>query len=809
MSEEKVINTVEPGKKFVMCKSVKTFPFKSSLSLKNLIEFWEEEAKSTNKLRAETAKNILNQLSNAPELQNPIEDDSVLDKYSDLIELMMSAVYPASAREKQISASVAPFSFKSFYSSPMFSKIFNLTADKKFGNAVFDEREMLANKILNAYLMILKKYYGKKYRLDNQFIIGVENKSLIRFFKIELDPVFVNLKIHGNPPELGEKELAYIFEDVTNLDRWREVIPAEHFEFVGFVTISAINVTDQEILSQLKYDLLESSSIISSEKFLELQQKLRNFLRMPDVKLGLAAFGEDWELMFEFGNKIGDSFVLNERTKASCETIKNSVYAGAFKEGRTIIVDDISSIENKSAVEVELLRQGINNIIIAPLYYQDKLVGMFELGSPNKKELNSLALKKLKEVLSLFSIAVKRSLDEMQNKVQALIKEECTAIHPAVEWRFKRAAMSLLHNKSVDENAQMEEIIFDNLYPLYGLSDIRNSSVKRNEAIQADLIEHLSMVKNILYEAQKYKPLPILDELAFRTDEFINSLLNGLHSGDEISITNFLKSEIDSVFDHVKTFHPEIEQLIDNYNIEIDNETRTLYKKRKDYEESVMKINEVISAYLDDAQEKAQEMYPHYFEKYKTDGIEHSIYVGESLVKNKPFNSIYLKNLRLWQLLILCGAALKTEKIKPELKVELDTTHLILVQNNPLSIRFRYDEKKFDVDGTYNLRYEIMKKRIDKAIIKGSRERLTMPGKIAVVYSQNSEANEYKRYFDYLKSKNYIKDEVEELELEALQGVQGLKALRVEVNLDSKLLTDKEIKAETSKSLNNINELVN
>ena len=41
-----------------------------------------------------------------------------------------------------------------------------------------------------------------------------------------------------------------------------------------------------------------------------------------------------------------------------------------------------------------------------------------------------------------------------------------------------------------------------------------------------------------------------------------------------------------------------------------------------------------------------------------------------------------------------------------------------------MTISFRMDEKQFDVDGTYNARYEIVKKRVDKAYIKGTTERV-------------------------------------------------------------------------------------
>lgn len=142
---------------------------------------------------------------------------------------------------------------------------------------------------------------------------------------------------------------------------------------------------------------------------------------------------------------------------------------------------------------------------------------------------------------------------------------------------------------------------------------------------------------------------------------------------------------------------------------------------------------------------------------------------------------LYLRNLRLWQLMTTCAIDWALERQKPDLKIPLRTAHLILVQHLPLSIRFRQEEKHFDVDGAYNIRYEIIKKRIDKAVIRHTDERLTQPGKIAIVYAQPREIAEYHRYLDFLKTSGYLTGEVEDVELEDLQGVHGLKALRVTV----------------------------
>ena len=59
-------------------------------------------------------------------------------------------------------------------------------------------------------------------------------------------------------------------------------------------------------------------------------------------------------------------------------------------------------------------------------------------------------------------------------------------------------------------------------------------------------------------------------------------------------------------------------------------------------------------------------MYPHYFERFKTDGVEHNMYIGESITKEDSFNPIYLYNLRLWQLQVMVKWKMNIIKINHE-----------------------------------------------------------------------------------------------------------------------------------------------
>jgi hypothetical protein len=419
--------------------------------------------------------------------------------------------------------------------------------------------------------------------------------------------------------------------------------------------------------------------------------------------------------------------------------------------------------------------------MIAPLHLDDALIGLLELGSPNIGDINALNTEMLDDVLALFTTAMKRSLDEREDRIQALIKEQFTALHPVVEWRFRDAALDMLSQEDEDRQRTTASIVFKDVYPMYGLTDIRGSSTHRNAAIQADLIEQLGLALMVIVEASTYRQLPILDEIGFRIEECVHAIEEGLSSGDELSVLEFLTRDVEPVFEQVRAFGPRVLDRIAAYDQARDPNLGIIYHQRRDFEQSVTTINDTVAAYLDAREQEAQHMFAHYFEKYKTDGVDYNIFVGASLLADGRFDPLYLHNLRLWQLMTHCGIAWELERIQPTLSVPLDVAQLILVQDVPLSIRFRLDEKRFDVDGAYNIRYEIVKKRIDKARVKHAQERLTQPGMLAIVYSQDKEAVEYRQYLRYLQAARFIEGPVEEMEIEDLQGVQGLRALRVRV----------------------------
>jgi len=769
----------------------KDFPFECELSLQPLISFWEQMGAREDSLLGRLARVVERDLRQAPELSEPIRDLGVLARHHELVEALMAAVFPAVFWEQEHAAALIPFQLRSFYSTPAFANNLMGPDGKLRGRLNVDKQTLGQFRLLNAYSQVLWRVHGVDFPVDYPLIFTADDPEtgLDRHYKIYFDGRFVEVDAAAGqaPAALTPEVRARLEAGSADLDTLAALIPPGSVTFRGFTVFRALDVTDQEVLSSLKRDLIDKESIISNTRFDGLQAKLRTLFRRPELRLGLAAIEGDRVLSLNYGARLDHACIFADSVHHKVSDFAGSIYMRASLEGKPLFIEDLATYgDHHTQIEDGLLKSGVRSIVVAPLHYQEQTIGTLELSSPNSGDLTALHAPKLEEVLPLFSMAVKRSVDELDSRVQAFIKEQCTAIHPVVEWRFRKAVFDGLERQGAAPGAvptEMEPIVFRDVHPLYAIADIRGSSTQRSWSIQADLLAQLGLARDILRAAHDVRPLPILDQLTHRIDTHVADLEVSLRSGDEMAVIGFLRTDIESLFDHLQTFGAAVSERIEAYRRAVDPRVGAVYAKRREFDESVTLITEAISGYIDLENQAAQAMCPHYFEKQKTDGVDYSIYAGGSLLEDGAFDPLYLKNLRLWQLMIACGVAIRADRLKERLAVPLEVTNLILVQHAPLAIRFRFDEKRFDVDGAYNVRYEIIKKRIDKAVIRGTTERLTQPAKIALVYSHASEAGEWRDYIEYLQKLGHLTRDVEDLELEELQGTQGLRALRVGVEL--------------------------
>lgn len=766
-----------------MKNQLQDFPLDIKISFHKIIEEYKAQiVNEQSSIAKEYMINVLKYVTSFPKLIEGIEDPEELSKYKDAIHILLQDLFPDILSKNEIKAASIPFHNLVFNSSKRFKAI--------LANAGDDFELSMRNMDEDMYyiygcILVLNHHYGYHIDFSRPLYYDIPNeKGFLKHYRVSLNADFVDIEPGVDAKEISEQDVDLLIQNIEDVELWKQMFPPRSWIFKGFTIINLTDVTVDDAISELKTTLLhkETSTLGELQKFQEIFQSI---FKISDLRVGITFFNEQ-EMVFErMDNQDAYSFILNKESMNDC---KSAICEASFNQLK--IEQDYFSITNIDEYEKKsnynLLSQNLKNshvksCILAPISDDNELLAVLELVSPRKNELNSINAIKLDDILPYIVTAVKRNKTESENRIKAVIQNECTSIHPSVLWIFEKEAKRFIKEIDGDGLTSFKDIAFKDVYPIYGQIDIVGSSDAQNSAILYDLTQQLELIENIIDEAIQQEELPIYEQIRIKIRDFKEEVNESLNTDSEQEMLNLLKEEVNPLLEDLSKKSDELMKLVEEYQANLNPDTGMIYNHRKHYDETVQIINRTMARVLDKKQKEAQKIYPHYFERYKTDGVDHNIYIGEELTYNKPFNKGYLYNLRLWQLVTMCEMENRFYKLQKTTPIKLNSASLILVFNTTLSIRYRMDEKKFDVDGTYNARYEIIKKRIDKAFIKDTEERITQKGKLTIIYSHNSDEEEYLKYVKFLQTRNYLGDKVELLELEDVQGVLGLRALRVNI----------------------------
>ncbi len=768
-------------------------PMQIKISFHKLIEKYEAMAKSDDEFLVMKANRVLNIANKNPLLKDGFSDFSLLEKYEKEIGVLLEDSFSEVLTQNEIKTASIPFENIIFNSSERFKKIISI-AGKDFNPKIKNMPD--DHKYIIACTIILKFLYGYDLNFKRPFFYEIPDvNGIMHYYKILYNADFTEITATDKAKPITQDDYEELLDNFDNLELWKEKFPPDSYVFKGFVISNIFDVTDDQSISNIKSSLISEAEHKDQTVLEDFNEVFRSLLGIKELNVGFSVYNSE-EGVFEkvHGDNIA-SYLLNSEDHCNCiDTLCHDSYKFLLEENRLFSISDVNKfykLSNGKAPQLKILKdQGIQSAIFAPIADENGLLGILELVSDKPKVLNSVNANKLVDVMPFIVAAVQRSKKEEDNLIEAIIQQKCTSIHSSVKWKFEKEAKRYLAEDMQGNQVSFNKIAFENVYPLYGQIDIKGSSIARNKATQQDLTLQLNAAKRIIEGALKWEQLPIYEQIIFQINSFLEDIVHHFQVDSEQQISNFFKNEITPLFVHMQKSNVLVQE-IENYFEAINDNLNILYKHRKNYDDTITLINKKMASFLDAKQVDAQQMYPHFFERFKTDGVEHNMYIGESITKNDSFNPIYLYNLRLWQLQVMIEMENSYYQMQSEFPISLDVASMILVFNSPLTISFRMDEKQFDVDGTYNARYEIVKKRVDKAYIKGTKKRITEKGKITIVYSQREDEIEYLRYVKFLQSKNYLGDKVEILELQDLQAVTGLKAIRVNI-LYHKSEEDKE-----------------
>lgn len=683
--------------------------------------------------------------------------------------------------DKDIWGITAPFTSAFAYGTPSLYRSF---VEKETGwlkpeyESNFKEIGLAALK--NIYHTILDQLYGITHPSKDEFIYRYIDSvtGLYRFFRINFGHDFIDIHYNKQLPELSERMITSITDDDVFVRYMLRKLPLTDFKFRGFGIVTIADVTQQQTMVYIKELLWKLKDDISCVEtgFENLRLAVKSLLGSNKIEIGAMPF---IIMNGRMVRKAGEGLVGGSAlTEQEVRTFFKTFEAGS----KPVVVDDIA-ISGSRFPLVEKILNGTQYRTYAamPIFYQQKVYGVVELFATEPGLITAERIKLLERLYIELAQLMKVGHEMFENDIRSVISDRFTVIQPSVAWKFDDVALAYLQQKKVHGKViQKVPIVFESVYPFYGAVDIRNSSLIRNNAIRADWQLQLQWLRKTANELAQYD-LPYVQQLMQQQIEFLHdNNIDQPISSETISTSNALDKVLRRLLGSLRDEQPETAAICDAYLDAIDLVKGSCSINRRNLDMSMQQTISSIDILLDEMNNRMQEVYPAYYNKFRTDGIEYDLYAGQTISPEKPFSNDQLHELHIIQLEYMRKVALANAAQQHALLVPLQSTQLIFVNSDVIDITFREDEKRFDVEGAYNIRYQMIKKRIDKVHLRDSEERLTQPGKIAIVYINEADVEDYKTLLQQQVKKGLFVN-LEQLQLEDLQGISGLKALRVTV----------------------------
>ncbi|SEV91805.1 GAF domain-containing protein [Chitinophaga sp. YR573] len=633
------------------------------------------------------------------------------------------------------------------------------------------------------YSLILKKVYNFQVPLNTGQFHGLKNMAtgLHEYYGVQMNVDFIDVVVKGEKPDIDFKKLYTRLTDGAGYEILEDILPLDLFTFRGITAMMISDVTARMAVQNIQKVQMESNPGNEDERYKSVMLSLKTIVKNNNIEFDLFPFVKvnDEPVYGYVKGGTGVLFSVWGEDRLSIEDFQRQV-KGYTANPRFFFSEDITAPEEQEHIFLEYFRKlGVRSLALMPVFYNHKLVGVLCVHTWEGHTFNEGILPLLEPAISAVEQLSQVYIDEFNWEIESIIKEQFTSIQTAVQWKFNEAAWNYLYSKKKGLPAKRAPICFNDVYPLYGAVDIRNSTVERNKAIIADLEGLLNTLLETLSVLQEFDHSALMEELVYKCGKWKEMLRQEqMNAADENNLTIFVKEDVIPYLTHLSKQDKNTTTIIDKYLLLSE---RNLQTNREALEMSMQMINNAVTEYFESQQETLQRPYPCYFEKFRTDGIEYDIYIGQSIAPDRPYDQFHLKNLRLWQLSSMAAIAKLTHGLLPEMPTPLQTTQLIFVHNNVINIGFRADERKFDVEGAYSIRYQMIKKRIDKVHVRNTEERLTQPDKIVLIYFDKADIHDYLPFIHYLQEKGILHNDLEELVLEDLQGLTGLKALRVGV----------------------------
>lgn len=532
----------------------------------------------------------------------PVYSDSPKDvigatRLAELFDLVSITVLPmVSGRQTIPYAFGAPVPLELVYSSPAFTRLMQDFPDLLTEMATQTQDD---DRLRFIYRLVLEHCYHiqKLPKMQSSFRFHKHIYGLTKYFQIDINTAFVAPYFEGDLPPLQPAWVDFV-KGTGPIPGANDRLPIEEFTFGGFSFFTVEDVTETETIRQLRDVFTHLHSDTETVIYERFEAAFRNLCGQPDLHISLMPLPQvngtfvyhpdlrKRSLFMQYAGISADSYKDPEAQQNARDFLKqSSPYV-------------FSNLEGLPDAEWQALyRKGIRSFLLYPVTTPKEVLGILEMGSTQPYALSEDILVRIERIMPLVHELLRYQMNQFNESLEQLVKQQYTSLQPAVEWKFYEAAWEDMRlERSVKADGEATPVRFPQVLPFYGAVDVRDSSVERQKALRQDMTQQLRVAADLLLETN-YLDTTRHHPLLMACRGWIDKMADGL--GNTTDVTQFLQQTLNPALHQISNTNPEPAEPLISYFARINPQTGQFNQALTRYEQTMNRINTTMNQYLD------------------------------------------------------------------------------------------------------------------------------------------------------------------------------------------------------------------
>ena len=542
----------------------------SFVCFRKFIEFLERKVQTANGSSNHFYQYVLDKIKLFPQLSQYVNINEI-ENYDEILDLVASIVFPLTDDEDEVLMGLTnAASPEAFYATNAFFRLFQFMFARDIPQPWLDKNAILEIHKQFQYNLVLEKIYGAALPERKEVIYSFlhPHTHLYKYYRLSFDTRFVEIKAKQGMEKISNQQINSCIICSNPLEKIEQLLSLDQYTASGFSILTLTDITAQQAIEQIGKALVDINPENTESSFLHISRLLQTIIGSSEYRFGIMPFftiNKRAALPYE---NFSYSILVEASVKANIPRKIFNRYMNHYIKNPGLIIyqapdDKTLPVRLGNALKAA----GINYYALAPVFFNNQLVGILEIGAAkNVTPLNEFQVSKLKPAMPYISQLMKLLIEKFNTSIDKIIKEKFTNIQQSVQWKFNEVAWHYFRSHQIEhKDSALEKVFFKEVYPLYGAVDIRNSTIERNIALREDLEFQLQSVISLLTSLYENGLGDQYLTLADSCLQWLEKMKAHVSVEEELGLNDFLYSQVHPVLSSFDELPGDLSTKIEAY----------------------------------------------------------------------------------------------------------------------------------------------------------------------------------------------------------------------------------------------------